>query len=50
MIDTLERTTVKRCAIYARKSQEPGFKQFMNSLEAQTEICSAYITSRAHRG
>lgn len=52
MIDSLEATaaTVKRCAIYARKSQEPGFKQFMNSLEAQTEICSAYIKSQAHRG
>lgn len=41
---------VKRCAIYARKSQEPGFKQYLNSLEAQKEICSAYITSQAHRG
>lgn len=52
MIDTSEPTTaiVKRCAIYARKSQEAGFKQFMNSLEAQREICSAYIKSQAHRG
>src|SRR5207237_8495006 len=41
---------VRRCAIYARKSQEPGFAQFMTSLEAQKEICSAYIKSQEHRG
>jgi len=49
--DTVEAAVpVKRCAIYARKSQEPGLQQYLNSLEAQKEICSAYITSQAHRG
>jgi len=41
---------VKRCAIYARKSQEPGFEQYLNSLQAQKEMCSAYIKSQRHRG
>jgi site-specific DNA recombinase len=40
----------KRCAIYARKSQEPGLDQYFNSLEAQKELCSAFITSQKHRG
>jgi DNA invertase Pin-like site-specific DNA recombinase len=41
---------VKRCAIYARKSSEHGLEQDFNSLEAQRELCSAYITSQKHRG
>lgn len=41
---------VRRCAIYARKSNEHGLDQDFNSLEAQRELCSAYITSQKHRG
>ncbi|WP_294013591.1 recombinase family protein [Sphingomonas sp.] len=43
-------TSTKRCAIYARKSSEHGLEQDFNSLEAQHELCSAYITSQKHRG
>lgn len=42
--------TMRRCAIYARKSNEHGIEQDFNSLEAQAELCSAYITSQQHRG
>jgi site-specific DNA recombinase len=49
-ISTQPAQPVRRCAIYARKSNEPGFAQFMTSLEAQKEICSAYIKSQEHRG
>lgn len=47
---TDRQTHVLRCAIYARKSQEPGQEQYFNSLDAQAEICSAYIRSQQHRG
>ena len=42
--------TMKRCAIYTRKSIEPRPQQDLNSLDAQRAICSAYITSQRHKG
>lgn len=43
-------TTIKRCAIYTRKSTEEGLEQAFNSLHAQREACEAYIKSQAHEG
>ena len=42
--------TLKRCAIYTRKSTEEGLEQAFNSLHAQREACAAYILSQAHEG
>jgi len=42
--------TVKRSAIYTRKSTEEGLEQAFNSLDAQREACAAYILSQAHEG
>src|SRR5215203_1879500 len=42
--------TLKRCAIYARKSTEEGLEQSFNSLDAQREACAAYVLSQAHEG
>lgn len=39
-----------RCAIYTRKSTEDGLDQDFNSLDAQREACTAYITSQASLG
>ncbi len=38
------------CAIYTRKSTEEGLDQDFNSLDAQSEACSAYILSQASEG
>ena len=35
-----------RCAIYTRKSSEEGLEQEFNSLDAQRDACTAYITSQ----
>jgi DNA invertase Pin-like site-specific DNA recombinase len=43
-------STIKRCAIYTRKSTEEGLDQAFNSLHAQREACEAYIKSQAHEG
>ena len=42
--------SVKRCAVYTRKSTEEGLEQAFNSLHAQREACEAYIKSQAHEG
>jgi DNA invertase Pin-like site-specific DNA recombinase len=42
--------SIKRCAIYTRKSTDRGLDQDFNSLKAQQAICSAYIASQSHRG
>ena len=42
--------SVRRCAIYTRKSSEEGLEQSFNSLDAQREACEAYITSQRHEG
>jgi len=39
-----------RCAIYTRKSSDEGLDQEFNSLDAQREACTAYITSQKHEG
>ena len=39
-----------RCAIYTRKSGDSGLDQEINSLDAQREMCAAYIKCNAHRG
>ena len=39
-----------RCAIYTRKSTEEGLDQDFNSLDAQREACSAYVTSQVALG
>ena len=39
-----------RCAIYTRKSTEEGLDQEFNSLDAQREVCEAYIVSQRHEG
>lgn len=38
------------CAIYTRKSSEEGLEQDFNSLDAQREACTAYITSQQSLG
>lgn len=43
-------TTIRRCAIYTRKSSEDGLDQSFNSLHAQREACAAYVTSQASEG
>ena len=35
--------TLRRCAIYTRKSSEKGLEQNFNSLHAQREACEAFI-------
>ncbi len=39
-----------RCAIYTRVSTENGLDQEYNSLDAQYDAASSYITSQAHAG
>lgn len=43
-------TTIKRCAIYTRKSSEDGLDQSFNSLHAQRAACEAYALSQASEG
>ena len=40
----------RRCAIYTRKSTDEGLDMEFNSLDAQREACSAYITSQKAEG
>jgi site-specific DNA recombinase len=42
--------TVKRCAIYTRKSHEEGLEMEFNSLDAQREAAEAYIASQKTNG
>lgn len=43
-------TSIRRCAIYTRKSSEEGLEQDYNSLHAQREACEAFIKSQAGEG
>jgi site-specific DNA recombinase len=43
-------TSIKRCAVYTRKSSEEGLEQEYNSLHAQREACEAFIKSQAGEG
>ena len=42
--------TVRRCAIYVRKSSDEGLDMSYNSLEAQADACTAYVASQRHEG
>ena len=42
--------SLKRCAIYTRKSTNHLLDSDINSLVTQREICTAYITSQRYRG
>jgi len=42
--------TLKRCAIYTRKSSEEGLEQNFNSLHAQRQACEAFVKSQAGEG
>jgi len=51
MNSTLPTTiTIKRCAVYTRKSSEEGLDQEFNSLDAQRESGEAYVKSQRHEG
>ena len=39
-----------RAVVYTRKSSEEGLDQEFNSLDAQYEACTAYISSQRHEG
>ncbi|TXC71229.1 recombinase family protein [Sphingomonas ginsenosidivorax] len=39
-----------RCAIYTRKSSDVGLERDVNSLDAQREICAAYVKCNEHKG
>jgi DNA invertase Pin-like site-specific DNA recombinase len=43
-------STVRRCAIYTRKSSEEGLDQDFNSLHAQRAACESFIKSQAGEG
>jgi DNA invertase Pin-like site-specific DNA recombinase len=47
---TGEKRTIRRCAIYTRKSTEEGLQQEFNSLDAQRESGEAYIAAQKHEG
>ena len=44
------RASLRRCAVYTRKSSEEGLEQDFNSLAAQREACDAFIRSQAGEG
>src|SRR5258708_39725491 len=46
----LAKSSIRRCAIYTRKSSEEGLEQDFNSLQAQREACEAFIKSQGGEG
>jgi len=42
--------SLRRCAIYSRKSSEEGLEQDFNSLHAQREACEAFIKRQSGEG
>ena len=42
--------SIRRCAVYTRKSSEEGLEQEFNSLHAQREACEAFIRSQRGEG
>src|SRR5215472_8570229 len=46
----LTKHSVRRCAVYTRKSSEEGLEQDFNSLIAQREACEAFVRSQAGEG
>jgi site-specific DNA recombinase len=47
---TMSSATLKRCAVYTRKSTEEGLDQEFNSIDAQREAGMAFIESQRHEG
>src|SRR5260370_1555741 len=47
---TANKTAIRWCAVYTRKSSEEGLEQQFNSLHAQREAAEAYIKSQRHEG
>jgi site-specific DNA recombinase len=45
-----DKSAVRRCAVYTRKSSEEGLEQDFNSLHAQREACEAFIKSQTGEG
>jgi DNA invertase Pin-like site-specific DNA recombinase len=45
-----DKSAVRRCAVYTRKSSEEGLEQDFNSLHAQREACEAFIESQTGEG
>ena len=45
-----EKPTIRRCAVYVRKSTEQGLEQAYNSLDAQRDSALAYIKSQESNG
>lgn len=46
----MAKPTVKRCAIYTRKSSEEGLEKEYNSLDAQRDAAEAFVRSQKHEG
>src|SRR6266704_592751 len=44
------KASIRRCAVYTRKSSEDGLEQDFNSLHAQREACEAFIRSQVGEG
>src|SRR4029077_21014980 len=47
---TTQQNGTVRCAIYTRKSSEEGLDPEFNSLQAQREVCEAFINSQWPEG
>jgi DNA invertase Pin-like site-specific DNA recombinase len=45
-----DKSALRRCAVYTRKSSEEGLEQDFNSLHAQREACEAFIKSQTGEG
>ena len=43
-------SSLRRCAVYTRRSSEEGLEQDFNSLHAQRDACEAFIKSQAGEG
>ncbi len=43
-------SSVRRCAVYTRKSSDEGLEQDFNSLHAQRDACESFIKSQAGEG
>jgi len=46
----MPKPSLRRCAVYTRKSSEEGLDQDFNSLHAQREACEAFIRSQQGEG
>jgi site-specific DNA recombinase len=46
----MAKSSIRRCAIYTRKSSEEGLEQDYNSLHAQHEACESFVRSQAGEG